>query len=44
MKTRNFVAKAMQHSGSGLHVKSYKIQRRNDKIALKNQLKSKSEF
>lgn len=44
MKTRNFVAKAMQRSGAGVHVKSYKVQRRNDKIALKNQLKSKSEF
>lgn len=39
MKTRNFVAKAMQRSGAGVHVKSYKVQRQNDKIALKNQLK-----
>ena len=39
MKVRNFVAKAMQRSGAGLHVKTYKVQRRNGKIALKNQLK-----
>ena len=40
MKTRNFVAKAMQRTGAGLHIKSYKVQRQNDKIDLKNQLKA----